>query len=128
MIQEEKHLRIVLLTEAHLDVVRNFQQWMKIAKLSQPDDEITVKMLMALGADVNGFPESKSVHGHGRFAGIEILGIGRQDLARPGFDDVAPEPCGMKMTGWKCAFEREMIFFSWRKLIELDDLQAEQVG
>src|SRR6266404_3483784 len=101
---------------------------MKIAHLAQPGDKIAVKMLMALGADVNSFAQTIIVESQGGPSGIEIFGEGSQDLTFPGFDNVAPKPCGMEVAGGKCAFKRQMVLFTLGQLIEFDDLEAKQIG
>ena len=90
MVEKEKDVGIVFLAHADFDLVRHFEQRMNVAHLTKPSDQIGVEMLMALGADIDSFSKAKSVHGHGRAAGVEILGIGGENLATLGFDNVAP--------------------------------------
>ena len=83
---------------------------------------------MAHGADVDGAAVAIRVHGHGRLAGVEVLGVGGQHLAALGLDQVAPEPGRMQVGGGKGAFEGEVVLFARRQRVELQHLQAEQVG
>src|ERR1043165_3210159 len=60
VVQQEINPGIILLAQAHLDIIRHLEQRMEIAKLAQPRDEVPIKVLMALGADVNGLAQSRS--------------------------------------------------------------------
>ena len=90
MVEQEIDFHVVLLPHADLDLVRHFEQGMNVAHLPKPREQIGVEMLMALGADVNGFTQAEGMHGHGRTACVEVFGVGSEDLAVLGFDDVAP--------------------------------------
>src|SRR5437899_9107751 len=63
MVEQEKNVRIFPGSHADLDVFRHFEQRMEIAHLTQPSEEIDVKMLMAERPDVNGFAKAKRIHG-----------------------------------------------------------------
>ena len=101
---------------------------MNIAHLPQPGEQIVIKVLMALGANVDGFAKAKGVHRHRGLAGIEVLRVSGEDLAILGFDNVAPKPRWMQVSGGESAFECEMVFFARGKLIEFGDFEAEKVG
>ena len=90
MVEQEKDVRIVSVSHADFDLFRDLEQRMDVAHLTKPGEEIGIEMLMALGADVNGFAKAEGVHRHGRTACIKIFGVGSEDLAVLGFDDVAP--------------------------------------
>ena len=62
---------------ADLDIFRNLEQRVQGAHLAQPGNEVVIKILVALGADVNGLAEAESVHRQGGAAGVKILHIGR---------------------------------------------------
>src|SRR6267378_107157 len=98
-----------------LELIGYFEQGMDIAQLAEPGNQIGVEMLMALGADIDGFAETEGVHCHRRFARVEILRIGGEDLAVLGLDNIAPQPRWMKMSRRESAFECQMVFFpGWK--------------
>ena len=69
VIQQEENLRAFLFPHAHLHGVRHLEQRMQIAHLAQPGDEIVVKMLVALRADIYRLAQAVGIHRHGRAAG-----------------------------------------------------------
>ena len=83
---------------------------------------------MALGADVDGFAEAECVHRYGRLASVEIFRIGGEDLAVLGLDDVTPHPRWMQMGRRESAFERQMVFFARRKLVELQNFESKKIS
>src|SRR5437667_7807062 len=107
MVEQEIDSTVVFLPHAHFNHVRHFEQRMDSTELAEPDNEIVVKELMAHGADVDRTPLPVLMHRHSRPAGVEILGIGAEDLAAFRFDDVAPETSGMKMGGGERPFQSE---------------------
>src|SRR5262245_56551954 len=128
MVDQEVDLGLVLLTHADFDGVGHFQKRIDAAELAQPHGEIVVKELMADRADVNGPPIAIGMSGHGGASGVEILGVTANDLATLGFDDIAPEPSGMHVSGAKSALEREMVFLTRRQGIKLEHLESKQIG
>jgi hypothetical protein len=90
MIEKEVNVCIVPVTHADLNLIGHFEQGMNIAHLAKPGDQVRIEMLVALGADVNGFAQAECVHGHGRTACVKVFGVCGKDLAVLGFDDIAP--------------------------------------
>ena len=90
VVEQEKDVRIVSVAHADFDLIGYFEQRVNVAHLPKPREQIGVEMLMALGADVDGFTQAEGVHGHGGTACVEVFGVGSEDLAVLGFDDVAP--------------------------------------
>src|SRR6266496_5181671 len=109
MVEQEVNPGVVFLAQTDLHRVGHFKQWKEVAQLAQPNDQVVVKMLMALCPDVYGFAEAEGVHGQRRPAGVEILRVGGEDLAFLRFDEVAPKFRGMQVAGGESAFEREMV-------------------
>jgi hypothetical protein len=90
MVEEEKDVGIVFVAHADLNLIGHFEQRMNIAHLTKPGNEVGIEMLMALSADVDGLSKAERVHGHGGTACVEVFGVGSEDLAVLGFDDIAP--------------------------------------
>ena len=90
MIEQEIDVGIVFVPHADFNLIGHFKQRMDIAHLPKPGEQVSIEMLMALGADVDGFSKAKRVHRHRRAARIKVFGVGGQYLAVLGFDDVAP--------------------------------------
>jgi hypothetical protein len=128
MVEEEEDVGIVSMAHADFDLIGHFEQGMNIAHLPKPGDEIGIKMLMALGADVDGFAKPECMHRHRRTACVKVFGVRGEDLAVLGLDDVAPQSGWMQVSGRESAFEGEMVFFAGRKLIEFGDFEAEKIG
>jgi hypothetical protein len=128
MIKQKEYTCIVFLPETHLNSVGHFQEGMEIAHLTQPGDQVAIKMGMTLGTDVYGLPQTVIVESHRRAASIELFGESGQDLAFLWGDNVTPQSGWMEMTGGERAFKSEMIFFTGRHLIEFKDLQTEEVS
>ena len=126
VIEQEEHPVIVLLPHADFYVFWHLEQWLYGAHLPQPRDQIMIKMLVALRADVDRLAEPKVIHRDRRLARIEILGEGCQYLAAPGFDYVAPQSGRVQMAGGKSAFEGQVIFLLRRQGIEFQHFQTEQ--
>src|SRR5438552_16339255 len=99
---------------------------MKIAELPQPDHEIVVKVLMAKRPDIDRFAQPKIIHRHRGPPRVKIFGIRREYLTFLRLDDITPQTRRVKMAGWECPFERKVVFFSRRQLIEFDYLQPKQ--
>src|SRR3954468_7006703 len=128
MIEKEIYFRVVLLTQANLNRVRDFEKRMKIAHLPEPGQQIMVKMLVAERANVNGFSQAKSMHSHRGATGIKVFGISSQNLAILRLNEVAPKPGCMEVSRRESSLKREMVFFTRRELVELDDLHAKEVS
>ena len=63
MIDQNIHPHARFLAHADLDVIRHFQQGLNAAGLPQPQDEVVIKGLVALGADIDGLAQPIGVQG-----------------------------------------------------------------
>jgi len=128
VIEEEENAQIVPLPHRDFHAVGDFEQRVEAAQLAQPHHEVGVKVLVALGADVNGLAQAESIHRDRGAARVEILRVGGDDLAFLGLDEVAPQAGGMEVTGGEGPLERHVVFLTGRQLVKLHHLQPEQVG
>jgi len=127
MVEQKIDFPVVLLAHAHLDRIRDFEQRMDAANLTQPHDEIVVKELVTHGPNVNGPARPVFVEGDRRASGVEILGESAEHLAAFWLDNVAPEAGWMQMSGGEHAFESEVVVLPGRQRIEFEDLHSEQI-
>src|SRR5476651_912906 len=112
MVEEKINAGAFFFPHADLNTFGNFEEWMEVAHLAQPENKIVVKMLVALGADVNGLAEAEGVHRQGGAPGVKILHIGRENLAALRLNEVAPELGGMHVARGEYALEGEMVFLA----------------
>src|SRR5262245_24775711 len=83
---------------------------------------------MAHGAHVNGRPQPEGIHGHGGPSSVEIFGIGSEDLALFGLDQIAPDFGWMQVAGGESAFVIQVILLARWKWVELHHFDTEEIS
>src|SRR6185369_8104529 len=105
MVQQEKNAGIVFLPHADLDGIGHFEERVEVAHLAQPDDQVAIKGLMTLRADVDGFAKPIRIHGHSRAARVTVFGIRGENLTLLRLEQIAPQSGGVQMACRKYAFK-----------------------